>query len=61
MRRGSLVHQVLEQFFGAHLGSITSPGRLPDAAWGRSESAACTSCAARLLRLSRLKATPDAH
>jgi ATP-dependent helicase/nuclease subunit B len=33
-RRGSLVHDVLEQFFGAHLGTLTSPGRRPDAAWG---------------------------
>ncbi len=37
LRRGSLVHEVLEQFFGAHLGTLTSPGRMPDAAWGPSD------------------------
>lgn len=33
LRRGSLVHEVLERFFTDHIGTLTQPGRAPDLAW----------------------------
>lgn len=31
--KGDLVHDVLEEFFGAHLGTVGQPGRPPEQAW----------------------------